>query len=678
VKEVNQRKQSFKGWVNTNDELVFMIDCQGIIVRANQPWIEFCIENELPEGLWMVGASYYEQASKAGKMNELLYAKQVLNQEIEDYQGFSLISSPNGPTQWFSVKIRPIIRVNSQLYGAMIFLKPVTLHAVQPITAENVLESMTAGFCLLDNQFHINYINEIGERMLQCRREEGIGRSLWEVFPEAIDTLFYQKYHLALTEKVTVEIEEFYEPLNKWLSVKVSPLEMGGLALFFQDISERKQSEEKLKQYAYYDFLTGLPNRRLMMIKGQSLMEKREKFTAIYVNIDNMKFLNARHSFDAGNKIMVSVARKLSTLQNEHCEVGRLDGDEFGLIYRPAKGERLEGFANKVKALFDEPFILDEHHTVNISASIGIACYPYDSSKLQELISFAETAMFAAKSDRGTSYKFFRPIMKEKRKRRQKIEEGLMGDLSGSGFYFAIQPQIDGTTGKLVGIEVLSRWNHPEFGELSPLEFIEIAEQSATIVSLTHQLLRSVFEKIKEWTAQYGWNIPTAINMTPSLLADSAFFKDFFELMDQYEISPELIEIEITEQAELTYSERTLENLMLCRSKGISIAIDDFGTGFSMISYLTQFPINKIKIDKHFIQKIGQDKKSEAVLSSLIHLANSIECELLAEGIEREEEVEFLIANNCTIFQGYLYDKPLKVTDFENKYLIDGHQFSIE
>src|SRR5690606_9838844 len=181
----------------------------------------------------------------------------------------------------------------------------------------------------------------------------------------------------------------------------------------------------------------------------------------------------------------------------------------------------------------------------------------------------------------------------------------------------------------------------PEFGEVSPLEFIQIAQETGAIFPLTVHLLEEVFAQLKTWEHRYGWKLSTAINMTSPLLSNPRFFDKFIELMDQYDIDPGLIEIEITEQAELTYSPQTLENLLLYKSKGMSIAIDDFGTGFSMISYLTTFPINKIKIDRSFVQKIGHDCKSQAVLKSLIYLAKSIECELLAEGVEKMEEVRF-------------------------------------
>ena len=665
-------------WMNTIEEFMIVIDEQGFIIRVNQAWLNFCTEHHAPETVWKIGSDYYGHLDKLGKKSELQAIQQVVNKVKKEHKQMYPFSLRDGGTQWFSARVRHIQNPNNQSNGAIVFLKSVSLHTVQPITAESVLESMTEGFCLLDNQFKINYMNEIGEQLLQVRREDVIGRELWDVFPEAVGTKFDKEYHRALEEHVTVQFEEFLTTIDTWFNVKVYPLKRGGLALYFQDISERKETEQKLMEYAYYDFLTGLPNRRLMTEKAIALREQNEKFSVFYINLDNLKFVNLLHNYYSGDKVLIGVAEKLKLLSNEECVIGRLDGDEFIVIRIDNHDESLEEFADKLKEVFEQPFLLDDFQSVNVFVSIGIACYPNDTKSLGELLSFAETAMFEAKKIRGSRYSFFRPLMIADRDRRVQIEEGLMGNLSDNGFYYTVQPQIDGISGELVGVEVLSRWNHPKFGELSPLEFIEVAEQSGTIASLTYMLLENVFTKIKQWEMLYGWNLRTAINMTPSLLANPNFFDDFFKLIDQYEIKPELIEIEITEQAELTYSDRTLENLIFCKSKGISIAIDDFGTGFSMIAYLTHYPINKIKIDKFFIQKIGQDSKSDAVLKSLIHFAKSIECELLAEGVERPEEVAFLLANDCTIYQGYLYDKPLKLDDFEDKYLRKQHRFLTE
>ncbi|MTD31023.1 bifunctional diguanylate cyclase/phosphodiesterase [Planomicrobium sp. YIM 101495] len=575
----------------------------------------------------------------------------------------------NGEIQWLSVKVRGIRLSSDGSHGVVIYRKKASLHDIEPITAESVLESMTDGFALLNNQFQFHYINEIAESMFRTTREKVVGTSLFDVFPEAVDSSFHHTYKKAMAEQRIIEFVDYYQPLGVWFHIKVAPLKKGGFALYFQDVSDQKRVEEQLLESVNYDYLTGMPNRCLLTMKSNALISLGKKFTIYYLNLDNLRLINAVYGHDAGDAVLKHVAGKLKGFTNENCEVFRLDGDEFAVLYAPEPKEKLENFAKAITDIFEQTLIVHNFQDLSIHVSIGISCYPNDALLFSEVISNAETAMYEAKKIRGSSYLFFRPAMDALRKRKSAIEEGLAGNLDDAGIYYTLQPQIDGSTREIVGAEVLARWAHPELGEISPLEFIEVAEATGTVVPLTLHLVEKVFIQMKEWNLLFGWSVQTAINMTPSLLANPRFFDSFFELIGRYEIQPEMVEIEITEQAELTYSAETLENLLLCKSRGISIAIDDFGTGFSMISYLTHFPINKIKIDRSFIQKIGKDRKSEAVLKSLIQLAKSIECELVAEGVERQEEVEFLETSSCTIHQGYLYDRPLQIRDFEAKYV---------
>ena len=547
---------------------------------------------------------------------------------------------------------------------------------IKSITAETVLESMTDGFYLLDECLNFDYINEVAEKTIGFKREEVIGRNILSVLPGIGGSQLEKYYFQALKTKKSVEFEEFFQGFNSWHQTKMVPLKDGGLAVYFQNISKQKEYEFELMDYAYRDDLTGLPNRRKMTEIAVQLKEGNKNFSFFYINLDNLKFINALYNYSSGDKVIISVAERLQSLANDRCHIGRLEGDEFIVVREAKPGEKLDKFAEELLSIFREPFMLADFQSAYISASIGIACIPFDTKRLRELVALAETAMYEAKKVKGPSYSFYRPKMKANRERRVMIEKSLMGDMTGSGFYFAVQPQISGGGTNLSGIEVLARWNHPVLGELSPLEFIDVAEQSGKIAHLTTHLLHGIFQMIKDWEARFDWKIKTAVNMTPSLLANSVFFEDFFRLMEYYNVSPDLLEVELTEHAEMAYSETTMRNLELCREKGISIAIDDFGTGFSMISYLTQFPINKIKIDRYFISKIGEDAKSEAVLKSLIHLAQSIDCELLAEGVERPEEIKFLQENACTFYQGYYYDKPLEIKDFETKYLQDTAVYS--
>ncbi|ANU09498.1 GGDEF domain-containing protein [Planococcus antarcticus DSM 14505] len=608
---------------------------------------------------------------KKDKETELHSIQQVLMNKIPEHQQVGQFLMKDGVIHWFQTKMKGIKDASGHTYGVIVSHKSVSPYSIQPITAEIVLETMTEGFILLDDQLQIIYVNEIAEKLFQYQRRNVVGRDLVEWFPEVAGTSFYQNYQQALREKVVLEFIDYYKPLDIWFEMKVCPLKKGGLALYFQDVSERKKTEVQLVESTYYDYLTGLPNRRLIIETARLLIEQQKNFSILHFNIDNLNYINAVHHFGAGERIIKKFAEELNGFSSKTCHVGRLDGNEFIILQEVAPNEDVAAITEQMQEIFVHPVVLEDSQKIHASVSIGIACFPFDAQTLEELISCADIAMHEAKEVPGSFHSFFHPLMKISYNRKSAIEKGLNGDLKENGFYYVLQPQIDGSSGQLVGAEVLSRWNHPEFGEISPLEFIQIAEESGEIVPLTSHLLAEIFTQIKEWEKGFGWNLRTAINMTPSLLSDPTFFDNFFELLEHFQISSHLLEIEITEQAELTYSPKTLENLLRCKSKGISIAIDDFGTGFSMISYLTHFPINKIKIDQSFVQKIGQNRKSEAVLTSLIHLAHSIECDLVAEGVETVEESLFLQENGCPIHQGYLYDKPLTPKAFEKKYLQD-------
>lgn len=665
-------------FTNNDGEFLISIGKNGKIITVNQPWLDYCVEYELPESLWKTGADYFAMLEKNSKEIELQSIKRILSNDIEEHKQLSPFTLADGSTQWFQIKVRGAKDTAGHLQGVVVHHSPVSLHTTQPISAELILESMTEGFYLLDEQMNLMYLNEIGEKLLQCSQEDVIGKPLLDNFSEIIDTPFHYHYELALKEKTVSEFIDYYKPLDTWFQVKAYPLKKGGLAVYFQDVTERKMTEAKLAESAYYDYLTGLPNHRLLTKKVNLLVEEKKRFSVFHLAIDNLNLLNAAQRYNSGDNIIKKVAEVLSELVGSSCLVARMSRNEFIILKEADSPEISTRLAQHIEEIFQLPICLENSEMIIVNISVGVAEYPLDSPLIEEVISYAELAMEEAKNIRGSSHAVFQPTMKLSRDRRAAIEKSMTGDLKKNGFYFMLQPQIDGNTGKISGTEILSRWTHPEFGEVSPLEFIQIAQETGAIFPLTVHLLEEVFAQLKTWEHRYGWKLSTAINMTSSLLSNPRFFDKFIELMDQYDIDPGLIEIEITEQAELTYSPQTLENLLLYKSKGMSIAIDDFGTGFSMISYLTTFPINKIKIDRSFVQKIGHDCKSQAVLKSLIYLAKSIECELLAEGVEKMEEVRFLQENDCHVFQGYLFDKPLKPTDFEQKYIRSGYRFPVK
>lgn len=661
---------------DTSEEIVIALDTAGHILNANDAWADFCNTQPYEEFSWTIGTCFFDLLKAWGKEKDIASIKLVMECEGKEDQLIFPFLEKNSPIRWLQGNVRRLTSITGKTEGVLITYQTVNLSSLELIAAENRVEKMTDGFMLLDDHMQIIYVNEMAETLLNCDWDGIVLKSTKSWFPSAENSLFYHCCGKALQDQTIQEFIDFYPPANVWFRIKACPLNNGGLAIHFRDISEWKTENIQVAESIYNDYLTGLPNRRLLVQIADSLISQKKKFSVFHISIDNFSFINVFHQYSTTEAIMKKCADELKKFSPHTSHVGRLEGNEFIVLYVPKAKENLAHVAEQLENIFSQPMNLKNTDTLKISVSIGISCYPFNAESRDELFSNAEIAMLEAKTFPGTHHSFFRPLMKAYCNRRSIIEKDLSQDLDAAGFYFMLQPQIKGRTGELQGVEVLSRWLHPELGQISPLEFIRIAEESGHIATLTSHLLKKVFEQIKEWNSKFDWRFRTAINMTPSLLSNPIFFDHFLDLMEQYEIPPNLLEIEITEQVELTYSPKTLENLLLCKAKGIIISIDDFGTGFSMISYLTHFPINKIKIDRSFIQKIGQDRKSEAVLKALISLAKSIECDVIAEGIERRAEVEFLQENGCEVFQGYLYDKPLNPNIFEAKYLQDKHELS--
>ncbi|WKA58332.1 EAL domain-containing protein [Planococcus shenhongbingii] len=668
----------FQKAIPTCKEPLLVVNENGMITQMNQAWINLCIHCQLSKNLWNIEENFFSYLLEVNKHEEVKMIKNVLDKKLKDGKQIIQLPLKNGHVEEFSVYVCSSHSQNTSLKEVILTFTPLNNEALKHVAIESVLENISEGFFLVDSHFNITYTNRKIEELFDCTRENIIGKSLWEALPETeeVEKLF-NEYSTRMFDSTDHVFDYFHEPSAQQLNIKFSLQVNGNTEIYISEASEHTADQNNEPELTKVDLLTGLPHQEELWKFAVSLQKQNKEFALFFVNLINFKAINALYDYENGDRLIKNAAKRLNELAGSSIVVGRQHSDNFIVIRENTNDESITQFSNRIAEKFSRTFLLEKFQSVSISASIGISQYPSDSKNIGDLILFAETAMSEAKKVQETAYRLFHPRMNSGNRRELEIQEALINGNYKSDFYFTLQPQIDVLTGAIAGMEVLSRWNHPRYGELSPLEFIEIAEQSGAIESLTYHLLKKVFSKIKDWKLQYGWKLKTAINITPSLLSSPTFFNDFIEMMDLYGIESQWIEIEITEQVELTYSKQILENLLLCRERGISIAIDDFGTGYSMIAYLTQFPIDKIKIDKFFIEGIGQDAKAEAILIALINLAKSIGCDLLAEGVERKEEAEFLKSHGCTIFQGYLFDKPLKPDKFERKYLQKERYFTL-
>ncbi|MFD1032622.1 putative bifunctional diguanylate cyclase/phosphodiesterase [Metaplanococcus flavidus] len=649
-------------------DFVVVLNAAGIIMYSNQSWVDYCCDHQLSNSLWKTGSDCLENLVDDRNRERLKWSKNPDTGAVEDSFQPSSVVFKN-----FSIRSRQF-PLEEGAAGIILYIHPLELLPFQSLTTASILENMTDAFYLLDRKMNFQYVNSNTESLLNVTKEELLGANIWTLFPQWTGTRSYANYNRAMQERVQIEYRDYHGPSDSWFAVRLVPVGEDGLAVYYQRTSNDVVIQQALTEYASTDYLTTWTNRRKFEENLEMLLKQDTPLSLLYINLDNFKHINNLYNHKTGDEVLKVLAKNLEKILKPYELAGRLDGDELVLLHLRKDGEELDDFPQKVKEVFAQAIILENSQVITVNASIGVSLYPQDSSNANELITFAETAMRNAKIQKGTSNSFFHSDMGTDLARRLLIERDLSGNLKAKGFHFVLQPQINCSTGETDGVEVLARWHHPKLGPLSPLEFIGIAEETGTISHLTKHLLNEVFSFLKYNHKLYHGVPRTAINITPSLLTSRLFFEDLFRLMDKYQISSDWIEIEITESEELTVSEVTLENLLACRARGISIALDDFGTGFSMLAYLMDFPIDKIKLDKSFISKIGFNLKSEAVVKSLIQFVKNIGCKLVAEGVESQAEAAFLEMNGCLIHQGYLYDRPLLPETFV-KYYLSGDEY---
>lgn len=536
--------------------------------------------------------------------------------------------------------------------------------------AIRIMSGLASAFYVLDRNSDFIYMNAKAARLLGREGKDLAGRNAWAEFPYAVPAGLKEMYDRIRETGVAETKEIYYRPAGLWLQVDAQEIGDGRIAVLFHDISRYKQAETRLEMLAYRDNLTGLPNRSSAIELIKKSIGERKPFSIVLFDIDSFRQLNDLHGHQAGDRYILEIAERLKSLLEDGEVVTRIGADEFIFLTHRTDPEDLKQWIRKMFRQTATSVRLNDHVSFSASASVGISRYPEDGMTTAELLSRADHAMHESKTKRGNCFQMFHDEMKKRLERRRVIEDDLFsGNFKEKGFTCVVQPQLDGKSGQLLGVETLSRWNHPELGALPPSEFIPIAEESGKIRELTIHLLNLVLGEGKHWAEAYGSVPRIAVNVTSHLLDDKRFFGTIMRLLRKWDIPPDRFEIEITEWKEILCSDLVLSNLRKCRSKGISVAIDDFGTGFSGLSYLTNFPADKIKIDRFFVSGIGMVSKSEAILKSIVSLAEGLDCDLIAEGVETEAQRQFLLDIGCCGMQGYYYDAPLPPWRFEEKYL---------
>jgi len=459
-----------------------------------------------------------------------------------------------------------------------------------------------------------------------------------------------------------------------WLNISMVTDKTGqnkSLVGIFSDVTRVRQTEHKEAYLAIHDPLTGLGNRMMLdfyISHGlNSARREKERLSVIFLDLDDFKSVNDIYGHNIGDQILVEVSKRMKERLRDTDIIVRFGGDEFVIILE--KGGLAEGLATTADRLLNvinKPFWVDDTK-YKIGASIGIATFPDDATDVDTLLKAADNAMYKAKETGKNRYAFYDSSLNDVLTERLKLRREMEKSIDAGHFMLYYQPQFEMKTGRIIGFEALARWNHPEMGMISPARFIPIAEQSRLIIPLGARLLKDALAQMAVWRSRTGFSGRMSVNVSGVQLEYGNFVDILNKTLDETGLDPAHVELEVTESVFRKDPERWLDILGRLKKIGVHLAIDDFGTGYSSLAYLRQYPFDKLKIDKVFVDDLPHDKGACAIANTVIALGKNLGISILAEGVETKEQADYLIENGCDDVQGYLYDRPLSPIDAEKR-----------
>jgi diguanylate cyclase (GGDEF)-like protein/PAS domain S-box-containing protein len=564
---------------------------------------------------------------------------------------------------------------NKQMYCIDIDLTDVIHAQAQATFKDQMLETIFKAipdlFFLMESDgtivdYHASSISD-----LYVSPEKFIGKNMTDVLPEDVARKFHNHIAKALkqTEMISFEYDlilprglSFFEARINYLS------KYQQLVVIIRDITEQHKNAELIRHQAYFDCLTLLPNRFLALDRlTQILIEadrNTEQAAVLFLDLDDFKKINDSLGHEVGDKVLIQSSHRLKQVLREGDTVGRLGGDEFIVLLRGIKEhhDALVTTENLLKS-FREPFVIDGRELM-LTLSIGVAISPENGLCASDLLRNADTAMYQAKDLGRNTYSFFSKKMNTMMLRRFEIEEQMHGALDRNEFELYYQPQFDVKKQKITGVEALLRWHNSALGNVTPDEFIPIAEQTGLIIPIGRFVIRQALDFLNEWQNIHHSNVTMAVNLSPCQFRDSELLRFIKDSLYETNVSAEDLELEITEGVLMSGQSHIHDALIEISELGIKLSMDDFGTGYSSLSYLRQYDFDVLKIDQSFISGIPLNKADSELVNTIIAMAHSLGLTVVAEGVETKEQLSLLADLGCDLVQGYYFSKPIPAKQF--------------
>jgi diguanylate cyclase (GGDEF)-like protein/PAS domain S-box-containing protein len=543
---------------------------------------------------------------------------------------------------------------------------------------DRVIESSSNGILINDLKRPNNpiiYVNPAFERMTGYSAREVIGRNPRFLIRTDRDQPGLERIRIALREKREgrAVLRSYHKDGTMfWVELSMSPVanEAGEATHFvtiLNDVTERQLYQEELEHQAYHDALTGLANRNLLPDRiRQSILHAHRSNQAVAVlllDLDHFKLVNDSLGHAVGDSLLVSVAERLMGAVREGDTVARIGGDEFVVVLADAdREEHVTAATQRVMDAVVEPVVI-KGKEFYMTASIGVSVYPRDGQDAETLLKNADVAMYRAKEHGRNNYQFYTPEMNERLTERISLVSGLRRALKRNEFRLYFQPLVDVRSGQVRSVEVLTHWHHPQRGIVSPSVFIPVTEETGLIRPLGEWVLRGACEQGRQWQDMGFPGIVVAVNLSANQFRQKNLTELVERALHATGLDPGHLELELTESVVMHNVDEVLSTLRDLKSIGVNISLDDFGTGYSSLSYLKRFPIDKLKIDRTFVRDIISNPEDAAIARAVIAMAHSLDMRVVAEGVETAEQLEFLRANHCDLFQGFYYARPLSATD---------------
>ncbi len=441
------------------------------------------------------------------------------------------------------------------------------------------------------------------------------------------------------------------------------------IACFVVDLSQNKQTQEKLNHLAYHDALTDLPNQVLFkdrLKQAIALSRRNDQLQAVLLlNLDRFKTINDSLGYTAGDRLLQSVAQRLTSCVRESDTVARFGGDEFAiLLTQIPRAQDAANVARAIKQTLDQAFLFEDQE-IFVSSSIGISLYPQDGRDTGGLLKTAGVALDRAKAQGGNLFQFYTAGGTTRALKQLVLESNLRTGLERNEFIVQYQPQVDVRGFHLVGMEALVRWQHPSLGLLYPNEFVPLAEDNGLIIALGEWVMRTACAQSMSWQDAGLTPLTLSVNFSARQFQRPTFITDVARILKDTNLDPRWLELELTESSIMKDPEEAIEKLHELKLMGIKVAVDDFGTGYSSLNYLKRFPIDTLKIDKSFVSDVCKDPHDTAIVRAVIQLGHALDLTVIAEGVETKEQLQYLSALECDVLQGFLFSKALSASAFE-------------